>query len=340
MAKIVRFYETGGPDVLKIVDEEPRAPEAGEVRITVEAMGLNRAECMFRLGAYAADPVLPSRIGIEASGIIDALGPDVTDFEIGERVSAVPYLSWDEFGNWTPDSTMKYGVYGESAVVPAFTVARNPDDTSAIDAAALWCQYLTAWGGVIDYAKTGPGDIMLITAASSSAALGGMQIAKLAGATTIAVTRKAAKRDFLIDAGADHVVATEEENLADAVKRITGGQGFTKAYDPVGGQFMADIVAAAQPGATIVNYGNLRTEPVDVPILPFLVKRLDVKFHSVFDAMRDPEMRARGFKYVQDNVASGALKVIVDRTFPLDQIVEAHRYMESNEQMGKIVVTT
>lgn len=339
MARVVRFARHGGPEVLEIRDEAPAQPGAGELRIAVEAIGLNRAEIMFRSGHYVAAAAFPSRIGLEASGTIDALGPGVSGFAIGDRVAAVPYLSWDEWGNWTTDSVVKYGVYGESAVVPAFTVARNPDGLSPVQGAAIWCQYATAWGGLIDYAALSPSDIVLVTAASSSAALGGLQIAKGVGATVIAATRKADKADFLRAAGADHVVATEEEDLPRRVKDITGGRGFTVAYDPVGGRFLRALVDAAQPGATIVSYGNLRTEAVDLPILPMLAKRLDIKFHSLFDTVRLPEKRAACFAWVRARVASGALAAIIDRTFPLEWIVEAHRYMESNRQTGKIVVT-
>jgi NADPH:quinone reductase-like Zn-dependent oxidoreductase len=338
MARIVRFNQTGGPEVLKIYDEPLKEPEAGEVRLKVEAMGLNRAEIMFRDGKYAADPVFPSRIGIEGAGTIDAIGAGVSGFKIGDKVAAIPFLSSDKWGNWTPESVTRYGVYGDSAVVPAYSVAHNPDNISMIEAAAIWCQYLTAWGGVMNYAKLTSDDIVLITAASSSAALGGLQIAKLTGATVIAATRTAEKNQFLLDAGADHVVVTDDEILTERVMDITDGRGFSVAYDPVGGEFMAELVAAARPGATIVNYGNLRTEPINVPILPMLLKRIDIKFHSVFDTMRLAEERERGIKFVLENVASGALKVIVDKIFPLDQIVEAHRYMEANAQMGKIVV--
>ena len=121
-------------------------------------------------------------------------------------------------------------------------------------------------------------DIVVVTAASSSAALGGLQIAKIAGAVVIAATRRSDKADFLRGAGADHVIATEEEDFASRVMEITGGQGFTIAYDPVGGTFIGDLVAAAQPYGTIVNYGNLRTEPIDIPVLPMLAKRLFFKF--------------------------------------------------------------
>ena len=295
---------------------------------------------MFRAGAYVASPKFPSRIGLEASGVIDAVGPGVTDFAIGDRAATVPYLSWDKWGNWTPESAIKYGVYGESAVVPAFCVARSPEGISAVERGAIWSQYATAWGGLVDCAGVSADGIVLVTAASSSAALGGLQIAKNAGAMVIAATRRSDKADFLRGAGADHVIAIEEEDLESRVKEITGGQGFTIAYDPVGGAFIGDLVAAAQPCGLIVSYGNLRTEPIDIPILPMLAKRLDIKFHSVFDTVRLPEKRAACFAFVHDHVAAGALKVIVDRTFPLEQVVDAHRYMESNVQRGKIVVTT
>ena len=279
-------------------------------------------------------------------------GQSVTDFAIGDRGRhrALPLLA-DKWGNWTADSAIKYGVYGESAVVPAFCVARGPEGISPcsllqpsrrefVERGAIWSQYATAWGGLVDCAGVSADDIVLVTAASSSAALGGLQIAKNAGAMVIAATRKAEKAEFLRGAGADHVIAIEEEDLESRVKEITGGQGFTIAYDPVGGALIGDLVAAAQPCGLIVSYGNLRTEPIDIPILPMLAKRLDIKFHSVFDTVRLPEKRAACFAFVHDHVAAGALKVIVDRTFPLEQVVDAHRYMESNVQRGKIVVTT
>ena len=340
MPRIVRFARHGSPEVLEVRDEPLEEPGEGEVRLKIEAIGLNRAEIMLRNGAYVSHPSFPSRIGIEASGVIDAVGPGVSGFSIGERAGAVPFNSWDQWGNWTSDSVNKYGLYGESAVVPAFCVARNPDGISAVEAGAIWCQYGTAWGGLVDHACVSSDDIVLVTAASSSAALAGLQIAKNAGAMVIAATRKSDKADFLYGAGADHVVATEEEDLETRVKEITGGQGFTIAYDPVGGAFIGDLVAAAQPYGLIVNYGNLRTEAIDIPVLPMLAKRLFFKFHSLYDTMRLPEKRAACFAFVHDEVASGALKPIIDRTFPLEHIVDAHRYMETNAQRGKIVVTT
>jgi NADPH:quinone reductase-like Zn-dependent oxidoreductase len=340
MSRIVRFEQYGGPEVLKIFDEPLKEPGPGEVRLKVEAIGLNRAEVMLRTGKYVTVPEFPARIGIEAAGVVDAIGAEVTDISVGEHVSAVPFLSWDRWGNWIPDSVIKYGVYGDSGIVPAWTVARNPEGTSATDAAAAWCQYLTAWGGLIDFAHLNDQSIVVVSAASSSAALGAIQIAKSEGALTIAATRTLAKRQSILKAGADYVIVTDTENFVERVKQITDGQGFTIAYDPVGGPFVADLIAAAMPGGIIVNYGNLSSENVNFYVLSMLAKRLTIKSHSVFDTMRDPEARERGKRYVVDGMRSGALRPIVSRTFPLTEIVAAHRYMESNEQIGKIVVVT
>ena len=313
MPRIVRFARHGGPEVLEVREEPLEEPGEGEVRLKIEAIGLNRAEIMLRNGAYVSNPTFPSRIGIEASGVIDAVGPGVSGLSIGERAGAVPFNSWDQWGNWTNDSVNKYGLYGESAVVRRSCCPRSAWPAILTGyrrsrAGALWCQYGTAWGGLVDHAGVSSDDIVLVTAASSSAALAGLQIAKNAGAMVIAATRRSDKAEFLFGAGADHVVATEEEDLGTRVKEITSGQGFTIAYDPVGGAFIGDLVAAAQPYGLIVNYGNLRTEPIDIPVLPMLAKRLFFKFHSLYDTMRLPEKRAACFAFVHDEVASGALK--------------------------------
>ena len=226
-------------------------------------------------------------------------------------------------------------------MVPAFCVARSPKGISAVERGAIWSQYATAWGGLVDCAGVSADDIVLVTAASSSAALGGLQIAKNAGAMVIAATRKAEKAEFLRGAGADHVIAIEEEDLESRVKEITPVARVSPSPTiPWAAPSSATSSRRRSPAGLIVSYGNLRTEPIDIHILPMLAKRLDIKFHSVFDTVRLPEKRSACFAFVHDHVAAGALKVIVDRTFPLEQVVDAHRYMESNVQRGKIVVTT
>ena len=328
MAKIIRFHETGGADVLQIEDLPLEQPGEGEIRLKVEAIGLNRAEVMFRAGQYLEDPELPSRLGYEAAGIVDALGPGTSGLQIGDRVSTIPGFSMG-----------KYGVYGESAIVPAHAVASYPDNLSPSEGASIWMQYLTAFGALVEFGKLKPEDAVLITAASSSVGLAAIQVIKAAGATAIAATRGAGKKQFLLDAGADHVVVTDEEDLAESVLARTSGNGANIIFDPVAGPLLEKLAAAAAANAIIFEYGALSSEPTLFPLFPSLAKGLTVRGYTLFEIVKDPERLARGKQYVYDGLRSGALKPIIDRTFPLEAIADAHRYMESNQQKGKIVVT-
>ena len=328
MPKIIRFHETGGADVLQIEDLPLEEPSEGEVRLKVEAIGLNRAEVMFREGQYLEDPKLPSRLGYEAAGIVDAVGPGVDDIQIGDRVSTIPVFSMGT-----------YGVYGESAIVPAYAVASYPDNLSASEGAAIWMQYVTAYGALIVIGQLKAGDTAVISAASSSVGLAAIQVAKAAGAVAIATTRGSAKKQCLLDAGADHVVVTNEEDLVESVIAITAGNGANLIFDPIGGPLLQTLADAAAVGATIVEYGALSPDPTPFPLFSALKKGLAVRGYTLFEIVKDAERLARCKQYIYDGLKSGALKPVIDSTFPLDAIVDAHRYMESNRQKGKIVVT-
>jgi NADPH:quinone reductase-like Zn-dependent oxidoreductase len=328
MPKIVRFYETGAAEVLKIEEQPLVEPGEGEVRLAVQAIGLNRAEVMFRQGQYLENPVLPSRLGYEAAGIVDAVGPGTSGIRIGDRVSTIPSFSMGT-----------YGVYGESAIVPAYAAARYPDSLSPVEGAAIWMKYLTAFGALIEFGRLQKDACVLITAGSSSVALAAIQIAKSVGAVTIVTTRGGGKKSFLMGAGADHVVVTDEEDLAASVKAITSGKGVSLVFDPVAGPLLGELAETAAPGATIIEYGALSPAPTSYPLFPALAKGLTVRGYTLFEIVKNPERLARGTQFIYAGLESGALKPVIDRTFPLESIVEAHRYMESNQQKGKIVVT-
>ena len=328
MPKIVRFHETGGPEVLKLEDVPLVEPGAGEVRLTVEAIGLNRAEVMFRKGQYLETPQLPSRLGYEAAGVIDAVGPDIRDFQIGDRVSTIPSFSMGQ-----------YGVYGESAVVPSFAVAHYPDTLSAGEGASIWMQYMTAYGALIQYGHLQKDDAVIITAASSSVGLAAIQMVKAEGAVAIATTRGADKKPFLQEAGADHVIVTDEEDLVEQAMTLTNGKGVRMAFDPVAGPLLEQLAAVMAPGGIIFEYGALAPHPTPFPLFPALAKGLSVRGYTLFEIVKNPEMLKQGKDYIYKGLESGSLKPIIDRTFALEDIAEAHRYMVSNQQKGKIVVT-
>ena len=328
MPKIVRFHETGGTEVLKLEDLPLVEPGKGEVRIKVEAIGLNRAEIMFRKGQYLETPELPSRLGYEAAGIIDAIGSDVTDLQIGDRVSTIPSFSIGQ-----------YGVYGESAVVPAYAATKYPDTLSAIEGAAIWMQYMTAFGALIEYGKLKKSDAVLITAASSSVGLAAIQIVKAAGGMAIATTRGTDKKAFLLEAGADHVIVTDEEDLVEHGMTLTSGKGVRLVFDPVAGPLLEQLAAITAPGGIIFEYGALAPHPTPYPLFPALAKGLTIRGYTLFEIVKNPEMLKRGKEYIYKGLESGSLKPIIDRIFPLADMAEAHRYMASNQQKGKIVVT-
>ncbi|MGW7267489.1 zinc-dependent alcohol dehydrogenase family protein [Streptomyces sp. NPDC054842] len=327
MAKAVKFDRTGGPEVLEVREVELGEPGAGELRIRVDAIGLNRAELMFREGSYFYQPVFPSGLGYEAAGVVEAVGPGVTGFAVGDPVGVVPsFLQTD------------YGTYGDHVLVPASATVPRPAGVGAESAAAVWMAYLTAYGALVEDGHTRPGDHVLITAASSSVGLAAIQTANHIGAVPVATTRTAGKKQRLLDAGAAHVVVTDEEDLPARLKEITGGTGVRTAFDPVAGPGVETIALGIAPGGRLIVYGTLdpRTTPLpnarDYPAL-------STRTYTLFEVTSDPERLARGVAFVNAGLSTGSFTPVVDRTFDLEDIAEAHRYMESNAQVGKIVVT-
>ena len=330
MPRIVFFHETGGPDVLRVEEAPAVAPGPGEVRIRIEAIGLNRAECMLREGIYHEQPVFPSRIGYEAAGVVEAVGAGVTGVREGERIATVPSFAL---------SQTRQGVYGESATVPAEIVRPYPAALTPAEGAALWMAYLTAWGALVHYGGIGADDAVIVTAASSSVGIAAIQIARERGATVIATTRHAAKKAVLSGHGADHVVATEEEDLPARVMEITGGAGARVAFDPVAGPLLTTLCGAAAPYGTIYEYGALHPGETVYPLMPMLAKSLTIVGYQVLDFVRDEARFAAARDAIFAGLESGAFRPVIDRAFPLEEIAAAHRYMESNAQCGKIVVT-
>jgi NADPH:quinone reductase-like Zn-dependent oxidoreductase len=249
MTKVVRFHEFGGPGVLRFESLDVGEPGTGEVRVRVEAIGINRAEAAFRSGSYIEKAILPARIGYEAAGIIEALGEGVKDYSVGEPICVLPSFSMN-----------KYGVYAERAIVPASALLKRPGGLGTHACASIWMQYLTAYGALIDISKIGPGDAVVITAASSSVGLAAIQIANHVGAVSIAVTRTTAKEAELRKLGAAHVIVMEKQTLETEVLRITGGNGARVAFDPIAGPIVASLAAAMAPGGMLILYGNLSGE--------------------------------------------------------------------------------
>ena len=326
-AKVVRFHSTGGPEVLKIEELPTPVPGKGEVRLRVEAIGLNRAEVMFRRGQYLETPTFPSKLGYEASGVVDAVGPDVDKSWIGKKVSTVPSFLMTH-----------YGVYGEVAIVPVGAIAKYPEKLTPEEGTSIWMQYLTAYGALITHGRITKGDFVILTAASSSVGIAAIEMVNAEGAISIAVTRESKKKDVLRKLGAAHAIATNDEDLVARVNEITGGKGARVIFDPIGGKGLETLAQAAAQGGTIFEYGALAPEPTPFPLFTALGKGLSIRGYTVREILSDPKLTAEAEKYVFDRLASGKFKPVIDRVFPFSEIQEAQRYMESNQQIGKIIV--
>ncbi|TXS23595.1 zinc-dependent alcohol dehydrogenase family protein [Streptomyces sp. gb1(2016)] len=325
MPRVVVFDRTGAPDVLHLVDEPLDEPGTGEVRIRIEAAGVNWLDQMMRAGHYPGPVRLPhARLGCEGTGTVDAVGPGVEGIAAGDAViiTAVPAMDLN-------------GTYAEYTTVPAASVVPRPAGLDATAAAALWVAYSTAYGALVEKAATRPGDHVLITAASSAVGLAAIQVARQLGAVPLAVTRSGAKKDALLAAGAEAVIATDRDDVSEAAHRHTGGAGADIILDTVMGPGLADLSKAAKPGGTLVTAGWLDPRPASFP----MNWPLTIIGYASFEHTLDPTVVRRIAAFLEAGLRTGALRPTVDRVFGLDDIVAAHAYLEEGRQVGKIVVT-
>jgi NADPH:quinone reductase-like Zn-dependent oxidoreductase len=274
-------------------------------------------------------PKLPAGVGYEAAGVVEAVGPDVDKSWLGKAVSTIPSFSMNA-----------YTMLGEEAIAPATALGEYPAKLSPAEGAAIWMQYLTAYGALVSIAHIAKGDFVLIPAASSSVGIAAIEMARAEGAVSIATTRKSNKKAELLSLGANHVIATEEEDLIARVQQITGGKGARVIFDPVAGPSVEKLAEAAAYGGVIIEYGALSMQPTPFPLFPALTKALTVRGYMLMEVTLNPEKLAVAKKYVYDRLADGRFRPKIAKTFPFAQAADAYRYLESNAQVGKVVITT
>lgn len=329
MATAVRFHALGDAGVLRLEEVAVPPPGPGEVLLDIAAIGLNRAEVLFRSGRYLEQARLPAGLGFEAAGRIAAIGPGVDALAVGDRVATTSNFSQND-----------YPVYATQALVPARAVLAIPPGQDDVSAAAVWIGSFTAWGALVEMAGLGAGQHVLVTAATGSTGLAGIQIANAVGAIPIATTRSRDKVQPLLHAGAAHVLVDGEDDLLDRLMAITAGKGIEVAYDAVAGPGIATIAEAMADEGNIVVYGGLSPEPTIYPRQLFTRKGLKMQGFLTRQIYGRPDRFERGRRFLYDAIERGAVTPIVDRIFPLSAVQEAHRYLESGQHLGKVVMTT
>lgn len=326
MPRVVVFDEFGGPEVMHIVEEPVVEPVAGEVRVRIEAFAVNPLDRMMRSGTSPATIPLPhARLGVEGTGVIDALGPGTTGLKIGDPVILTAI----------PDASVR-GSYAEYTTVPASRVVARPHGLGITQAAAIWVAYSTAYGALVEKAGMRPGDHVLITAASGGVGRAAMQIANQIGAVPIALSRHSTKQDDLLAAGAAAVIATDHGDAVEAVRHHTGGTGADIVLDVVMGPGQQNLLKAARPGGTLVAAGFLDRRPTPFPTSPALTIFSYRSFEHTLDAVVVKRMVA----FLNAGVRLGALRPAIDKVFALDDVVEAHRHLEKGLHAGKKIVVT
>lgn len=327
-AKAIRFREAGGPEVLTVENVRIPAPAFHEVRIQVKAVGLNRVDAVFRRGGVFPEPaVFPSLLGYEASGIIESVGEGVTGFNNGDRVSVLPLFS-----------NREYGTYGDLILMPAYAVTPFPENLSFEEAASIWTTFIVAYGLLVDSPAMVTGQNVLINAASSGVGLSAIQMTNLLGGNAIALTTSAVKKTALLEAGAKHVIITTLEDVVSRVRQVTDERGADIILDAVGGHQFEVLARAAAMHGKIYAYGMLE-DIGTYPTAEIVTKKLTITGYDMVDQilMKAEKLRA-AVEFISAGLASGKLRPVVGKQFLLEEVADAHRYMEGNQQVGKVVL--
>jgi NADPH:quinone reductase-like Zn-dependent oxidoreductase len=283
---------------------------------------------MWRNDKYIEPVKFPAGLGYEAAGIVDAVGKDVSDFVLGDARQYDPGLPMNQ-----------YFAHGEVILAPDYAVVKHPEWLSFVEAASVWMMFITAYGALIFDAQVKAGDFVVIPAASSSVGLAAIQLANYVGATPIALTRTSDKKKRLHEAGAAHVIATQEQDVVAEVMHITNGNGARVAFDPVGAPDFSKLISALSDQSVTYIYGTLSEGDTSIPVLEMIPKMPPVKGYSIRLVVGDEARRKAAVEYVVKGLARGAVKPVIDRIFKFDDMVEVHRYLENSGQFGKIVVT-
>lgn len=327
--RAVFFRGTGDASILELRDVPPREPGAGEARLRVTSAGLNRADANYRLGKYLVRSPGESRSGFEGAGIVEAVGPGTTRVKVGDRVGVLP---------------SSFDVVSEGAAADAMTVSEavlvpTPSNVSDRDAGSIWMQYITAWGALVDIAAIGPDDWVVVPAASSSVGIASIQLCRARRARVIATTTSADKVEALRRFAPDAIVDTRTEPYVERVREITNGRGARVIFDPIFGPIVNDHFRVAAPEGIVFVYGVLDFRPLELHAGPLLRKNLRLQGYTIGPVLSDPVRRAAAVAGISAHLERGDFAPVVDSYFPLERIQDAHRHLESNKQIGKVVVT-
>ena len=322
MSKAIRLEKTGGPEVMQWVDVEVGEPGAGEIRVKHHAIGLNYIDVYFRTGLYPQP--LPAGLGMEAAGVVEAVGEGVTNFKPGDRVA---------YASRPP------GAYCEVRVMSAAFVVKLPDAITFEQGAAMMLQGMTAQYLLRRTYPVQPGQTILIHAAAGGVGLIACQWAKALGATVIGTVGSDEKAELARAHGCDHPIVYTRENFTERVREITGGAGVPVVYDSIGKDTFVHSLDALAPLGMMVSFGN-SSGPIAPIDSGMLASRGSLFFTrpSLFSYIAKREDLERSANELFDVVTSGKVKITVSQTFALKDVAQAHIALEARRTTGSTVL--
>lgn len=321
----VTIAEPGGPDVLTWTQVPDPSPGPGEVLIEIRASGVNRPDSLQRMGRYPPPPGAPPYPGLECAGMIAAVAPDVTGVRVGEQVCAL----------------LAGGGYAQRVAAPAGQVLPVPAGVSLVDAAALPEVACTVWSNVVDLARLRSGETLLVHGGGSGIGTFAIQLAVALGARVV-TTARPHKHDALRQLGAEVTVDYTRDDFVAATKDATGGRGADVILDIVGAPYMSGNLDALAPDGRLAIIGLQGGRRAELDLARLLALRATVS--ATLLRPRPLADKARIVRGVREQVwpliEAGKIHPVVDRVLPMDQAAAAHRIMESNVHVGKILLTT
>ncbi|WP_038035614.1 quinone oxidoreductase [Thermopetrobacter sp. TC1] len=317
----VRFYRTGGPEVLQVEEAPVPEPGPGEVLIQHEAIGLNFIDTYHRSGLYPVP--LPAVPGLEGAGVIKKVGEGVENLQPGDRVA---------YG------AGPLGAYAQWRTMPASRVARLPDAIDCETAAAMMLKGLTAWYLLRETFRIRPGDVLLFLPAAGGVGLIAGQWAKALGAVTIGAC-SSGKVEKAKAHGYDHVIAYDREDLAERVAEITDGRGVDVVYDGVGAATFESALSCLKRRGLMVSFGNA-SGPVTGVNLGLLAEKgsLYVTRPVLMDYVAEDADLARASAELFEMVASGRVRISIDQRYPLSEAAQAHADLEARRTTGQTIL--
>lgn len=320
--RAIRIHKYGGPEVLEIEETTLAGPGQGQAVVAVEASGVNFIDIYHRTGLYPSDK-LPFTPGMEAAGVVRAVGPGVKEVKIGERVAYA----------------MEKGSYAEEALVPAWKLVSVPEGMDSKSAAASMLQGMTAHYLTHSTFPLGEGDWALVHAAAGGVGLLLIQVAKRLGASVIGTVSTEEKAQLAREAGADEVILYTEADFEHETRRVTGGRGVDVVYDSVGQATFEKSLGCLRPRGYMVSFGQSSgpIPPFDAAVLAAKGSLFLTRPSLAAYAADRQELLARSGDVLRW-VASGELGLRIDRTYPLAEAPEAHRALEGRRTAGKVLL--